>query len=47
VPGIRPALFGIFTLPPGIMAHFTARWKEKGRFPTFQLSTKTKLSVQA
>jgi len=44
----RPALFGIFTLPSGIIrnSHFTAHWTEKGRFPTLQLLSKTKLSEQ-
>jgi len=42
-------LLGISTLPPGTFgdSHFTARWTKKGRFPTLQLSLKTKISVQA
>jgi len=53
----HPALFGISTLsagtswdlPPGTFrdVHFTTCWTEKGRFPTHQPLSKTKLSVQA
>jgi len=49
LPLYRPALLEISTLPPGTFrdSHFAAHWTEKGRFPTLQLSSKTKLSVQA
>jgi len=46
---VRAALLGISTLPPGTFgdSHFIARWTEKGRFPTLEPLSKTKLSVQA
>jgi len=46
---VRPALFWISILPPSTFrdSHFTARWTEKGRFPTLQPLSKTKLSVHA
>jgi len=44
----RPALLGISSFPSGTKKNFlfSARWMEKGHFPTLQPWSNTKLSVQ-